>query len=155
MKNIKFILTILLLTKGILVSYSQNCENNLTLVNEALNKVPNTTYLKDFYARLDAVQPGKEIPKAKFSMVLTEGSYYQFSFANSKELPGKLIFELYNNKQLIGTNYQKKADRFHPYFGFKCHESGVYHMHLYFKDGEAGCGVGVLSFVRKLDDPKE
>ncbi|MCG8699413.1 MAG: hypothetical protein MI922_15260, partial [Bacteroidales bacterium] len=90
---------------------------------------------------------------SKFSMVLKDSTIYAFSFASSLKYPGKLVFELYDNhKQLLGKNYIESNDRYFNNFSFKCMKTGIYHMHIYFKDGKEGVGVGVLSFVRKIQD---
>ena len=55
-------------------------------------------YLKDFQIKLDAANPGEELPISRFSVVLSKNTEYLFSICNSHDYSGEAIFKLYDNK---------------------------------------------------------
>jgi hypothetical protein len=51
---------------------------------------------------------------------------------------------------LLGSTFISTTGKEFPFFDFKCQKTGVYHVFISFKEGKAGEGVGVLSYVKKL-----
>ena len=107
-------------------------------------------YLKDFQVKLDAAGPGEEPPVVRNSIVLSKNTEYLFSICNSNDYPGQAVFQLYDNNRLLSTNYVVATGQSYPKVSFKCSKTGVYHVWIYFKEGEQGLAVTVLSFVKKL-----
>ena len=147
----KYIL-ILVIFLAINQSYIFGQENNCdpSVLNDAVHKLDITAvYLKDFQVYLPA-QTDSKLPVAKFSMVLAENNIYQFAIANSDEYTGKAIFQLYEDKVLIGSTYNAANGKCYDLFTFKCKKSKVYDMHISFVDGKEGCAVGIIAFNGKF-----
>jgi len=85
----------------------------------------NVTYLKDFKIKLDAGDPP---PQVKQSFILTKNTKYRLTVCNSKDYPGKVVLQLFDNARLMGTTYMVATGKDVPYFDFLCQKTGVYHL---------------------------
>lgn len=147
MKNKVLIVSLLTLFLGVFASNAAKAQTEDELVEMCGMLAKGATYLKDFKIKLDAGDPP---PEAKYSLVLTKDTKYRFAICNSKDLPGKVVLQLFDNTRLLGTTYIVASGKDTPIFDLTCQKTGVYHLKFYFKDGQSGLAVGTLSFVEKI-----
>ena len=107
-------------------------------------------YLKDFIVKLDAGTPGGAPPSARFALLLSKSVVYRFSICTAPNSEGEAVLQLFDMNTLLGSTFISATGKDFPYFDFKCQKTGVYHVFISFKEGKAGEGVGVLSYVKKL-----
>jgi len=107
-------------------------------------------YLKDFVVKLDEGTPGGAPPTARFAMLLSKNVVYRFSVCTAPNSEGEAVLQLYDMNDMVGTTYFPSTGKEYPFFDFKCQKSGVYHIFISFKEGKAGEGVGIMSYVKKL-----
>ena len=148
MKNI---IVICLFISFELVAYNQENPCDPAVLQQAKDLlIENANFLKDFNVYLEKATKKESPPAAKYSMVLSDSTYYQFTIASSSEYPGKAIFQLYAEEKLIGSTYNPTTGKSDPSFQFRCMKTAVYHMLISFIDGEEGCAVGVLAYTGKF-----
>lgn len=124
-------------------AFSQSDE----LVNTCALNIGNATYMKDFKVKLQqsSVKPP---PSSKFSILMNKGTIYKLNTCNADGYPGKAIVELYDGAKKITANLQPDGT-IKDAVGFFCQKSGVYKIQVYFKDGQEGAAVVILSFMQK------
>ena len=128
-------------------TYAQ-CNNQLVTICSG-NLSSKATYLKELKVRLQAKQPGKKAPIARYALMLSKGTHYRFSVCNAKEFSGKAIIQLYdNNNRLLGSSYNPSNKKHYPAFDFLCNKSSVYKVLVSFEGGKEGCAVGILSMIK-------
>ena len=120
---------------------------NEKLVDIAVSQNRGATYLKDFKVKLPATPKNKPRAVAKFQIVLNGGNHYRFNIAKAKEFQGIPIIQLYEGNKLLGTSYLSSKNKNYKMFDFLCQKTGTYKIFISFKDGQAGCAVGILSLV--------
>lgn len=120
---------------------------NEKLVDIAVSQNRGATYLKDFKVKLPATPKNKPRAVAKFQIVLNGGNHYRFNIAKAKEFQGIPIIQLYEGNKLLGTSYLSSKNKDYKMFDFLCQKTGTYKIFISFKDGQAGCAVGILSLV--------
>jgi hypothetical protein len=143
----QFLLIVILIIAGLAPVYSQTTEQ---LVDICVSRLGEATYLRDFQVQLDAAEPGRALPVAKYSMVLNKNTQYRLSICNSDVSQGLGIIQLFDNKGLIGSNFSDATGTNYPAYDIQIQSTGVYHIFISFKDGMPGTAVGVLSFVKRL-----
>lgn len=139
--------TILIFMAGFYPVYAQSIEE---LVDICVSQLGDATYIRDFRVELDEARPGGQAPVARYSLVLNRNTQYRLSICNASDSPGRGTIQLYDSRGLIGSNYVASSDTHYPYFDIQIRSTGVYHVFISFKDGEAGKAVGVLSWVKQL-----
>jgi hypothetical protein len=107
-------------------------------------------YLKDFVVKLDEGTPGGAPPTARFALLLSKNVVYRFSICTAPNSTGEAMLQLYDGSTMIGSTFIASAGKEFPFFDFKCQKSAVYHVFISFKEGKAGEGVGIMSYVKKL-----
>jgi len=107
-------------------------------------------YLKDFIVNLDAGVPGGQPPSARFALLLSKGIVYRFTVCTAPNSDGEAVLQLYNQNTMLGSTYNSETGTEYSRIDFKCQTTGVYHVFISFKDGKAGEGVGIMSYVKKL-----
>jgi len=107
-------------------------------------------YLEDFVVKLDQGTPGGAAPTQRFAMLLSKNIVYRFSICSAPNSEGEAVLQLYDMNNLIGSTFIPSTGKDYPSFDFKCQKTGVYHIFISFKDGKAGEGVGIMSYVKKL-----
>lgn len=107
-------------------------------------------YLKDFVVKLDQGTTGGAPPTARFAMLLSKNVVYRFSICTAPNSDGEAVLQLYEMNTMLGSTYISSTGKDFPYFDFKCQKTGVYHIFISFKEGKAGEGVGIMSYVKKL-----
>ena len=147
MKNKVLIVSLLTLVLGVFAGEVAKAQTEDELIEMCGIIAKGATYLKDFKIKLDAGDPA---PQAKYSLVLTKDTKYRFAVCSSKDLPGKVVLQLYDNTRLLGTTYIVASGKDTPTFDLVCQKTGVYHLNFFFKDGQSGLAVGTLSFVEKI-----
>jgi hypothetical protein len=115
------------------------------LLDVCHSKLGDTRFLKSFPVQLEDQKPGASLPVVRYSMVLNAGTTYRIVGCNAQEYPGKVIFSLNFQNNLIVTSYSIDSKTHFPHIDFTCNMSGLYHFDFYFEDGKKGCAVGVIS----------
>lgn len=126
-----------------------NAQCNQELVNKcALGVGDNATYLKEFRVKLKAQKRGGPRPTARFTVVLNRDAHYRFSLCRAMDYDGEPILELYDANRMLASTYDIRTGREVQAFDFICRKSAIYQVFIYFKEGEEGCAVGILSLVQ-------
>lgn len=107
-------------------------------------------YLKDFIVKLDQGTPGGAPPTARFALLLSKNVVYRFSICSAPNSDGEAVLQLFDMNTLLGSTFISATGKDFPFFDFKCQKTGVYHVFISFKEGKAGEGVGIMSYVKKL-----
>jgi hypothetical protein len=107
-------------------------------------------YLKDFVVKLDQGTPGGAPPTARFALLLSKNVVYRFSICSAPNSEGEAVLQLFDMNTMQGSTFFSATGKDFPFFDFKCQKTGVYHVFISFKEGKAGEGVGILSYVKKL-----
>jgi hypothetical protein len=107
-------------------------------------------YLKDFVVKLDQGTPGGAPPTARFALLLSKNVVYRFSICSAPSSDGEAVLQLFDMNTLLGSTFISATGKDFPFFDFKCQKTGVYHVFISFKEGKAGEGVGIMSYVKKL-----
>ncbi len=107
-------------------------------------------YLKDFVVKLDQGTPGGAPPTARFALLLSKSVVYRFSICSAPNSDGEAVLQLFDMNTLLGSTFISATGKDFPFFDFKCQKTGVYHVFISFKEGKAGEGVGIMSYVKKL-----
>ncbi|HUW07552.1 MAG TPA: hypothetical protein VMW01_14995 [Williamwhitmania sp.] len=147
MKNKFLIISLLTLVIGLVSGGMLKAQTEDELVEICGMIAKDATYLKDFKIKLDAGDPP---PQYKQSIILTKNTKYRLTVCNSKDYPGKVVLQLYDNARLLGTTYVVATGKDFPFFDVTIQKTGVYHLIYSFKDGQPGLAVGTLSFVEKI-----
>jgi hypothetical protein len=128
-------------------AFSQTTEQ---LVEICTAQLTGATYLQDFQVQLGPAEPGKPVPVAKYSILLSQKTQYRFSVCNADNSQGKAIIQLFDGRGLIGSNYSTASGKDFPSFDIQIQKTGVYHVFISFQDGKQGTAVGIMSFVKRL-----
>ena len=147
MKNKVLIVSLLTLLLGVSVGGVAKAQTEDELVEMCGMLAKGATYLKEFKVKLDAGDPP---PQQRHSIVLTKDTRYRFAVCSSKDQPGKVVLQIYDNTRLLGTTFMVATGKDTPTFDLTCQKTGVYHLSFYFKDGQSGLAAGTLSFVEKI-----
>jgi hypothetical protein len=107
-------------------------------------------YLKDFVVKLDEGTPGGAPPTARYALLLNKSIVYRFSICTAPNSEGEAVLQLFDLNTLLGSTFITATGKDYPSFDFKCQKTGVYHVFISFKEGKAGEGVGIMSYVKKL-----
>lgn len=107
-------------------------------------------YLKDFVVKLDQGTTGGAPPTARFALLLSKSVVYRFSICTAPNSEGEAVLQLFDMNMMLGSTYVSATGKEFPSFDFKCQKTGVYHVFISFKEGKAGEGVGIMSYVKKL-----
>jgi len=107
-------------------------------------------YLKDFVVKLDQGTPGGAPPTARFALLLSKNIVYRFSICTAPNSDGEAVLQLFDMNNLLGSTFISATGKDFPFFDFKCQKTSVYHVFISFKEGKAGEGVGIMSYVKKL-----
>jgi hypothetical protein len=107
-------------------------------------------YLKDFVVKLDQGVPGGQPPTARFALLLSKGVVYRFTVCTAPNSDGEAVLQLFDMNTMLGSTYISSTGTEYSRIDFKCQKTGVYHVFISFKEGKAGEGVGIMSYVKKL-----
>jgi hypothetical protein len=107
-------------------------------------------YLKDFVVKLDQGTTGGAPPTARFALLLNKNIVYRFSVCSAPNSDGEAVLQLFDMNTLLGSTFITSTGKDYPSFDFKCQKTSVYHVFISFKEGKAGEGVGIMSYVKKL-----
>jgi len=146
MKNFIFLLSIF--TFGLAFALSAQDVSQLTA--QCAANAGDVMYLKDFVVKLDQGTPGGAPPTARFALLLSKNVVYRFSICSAPTSSGEAVLQLFDMNTLLGSTFISATGKEFPFFDFKCQKTGVYHVFVSFKEGKAGEGVGIMSYVKKL-----
>lgn len=128
-------------------SYAQDISQ---LAAQCAGNAGDVMYLKDFVVKLDQGVPGGAPPTARFALLLSKGVVYRFTVCTAPNSEGEAVLQLFDQNTLYGSTYNSATGTEYSRIDFKCQKTGVYHVFISFKDGKAGEGVGIMSYVKKL-----
>ena len=144
----KLFINILWMFFLIVQAYNMNAQCNEKLVIEAASKSgSNAVFMRDFRVHLAEGNIKNPVPYKKISVFLNKQVLYRFTVADSKEYSGRMLLQLYNKGELLGSTFEFENNNHVESFNFLCSRSGMYQVLLSFIDGKEGCGVGVMSMV--------
>jgi hypothetical protein len=146
MKNIVVIILFIALS----CAFSTQAQDISQLTAQCAANAGDVMYLKDFIVKLDAGTPGGAPPTARFALLLSKSVVYRLSICTAPNSDGEAVLQLFDMNTLLGSTFISATGKDFPFFDFKCQKTGVYHVFISFKEGKAGEGVGVLSYVKKL-----
>lgn len=132
------------------------CDNSL--VDKAvLQSGSDAVYLREFKVKFDRQGSRKEVPKAKYPVLLSKNTAYRFNVCDAVENEGKAVLELYLKNELVGSTYDEKTGTHSREFDFKCDKAAGYELVMFFEQGKPGCAVGILSMIteKQPEDEKE
>ncbi len=113
------------------------------------NSGDDATYLKNYIVKLESAGAGQKMQIAKYSMILKKNTIYRFSICET-ENSARGIIKLYDTHEKVGGNVVESSGEVFNAFDFVCQKTGVYHLIVSFKEGNAGKAVVVFSFVDKI-----
>tara|TARA_B100000809_G_scaffold264708_1_gene321273 strand:+ start:1724 stop:2158 length:435 start_codon:yes stop_codon:yes gene_type:complete len=120
------------------------------LLPEVIRKLADFTYTKDFQIKLKEVKSSRDNGFMTIPVMLNKGMKYRFVLDDAKELEGRMIFELHNDRgKRKLSSYVIDLDKHYSVLEFICGLSGMYFLNFEFKDTKAGCGVLVYGFKRE------
>jgi hypothetical protein len=128
---------------------SAQCDNSLIDITKSENG--GATYVKHFKVRFEKAKNPKKASKANFTILLNKGNHYRFNVHNDENKPGKAKLTLYDDYKDYGSNINPENGKVYPYFDFYCKKTNPYYISITFVDGEAGCAVGMLSYVKQFE----
>jgi hypothetical protein len=146
MKRFIIILTVLTFVSSVFLQ----AQDVSQLTAQCAANAGDVMYLKDFVIKLDQGTPGGAPPTARFALLLSKNVVYRFSICSAPNSDGEAVLQLFDMNTLLGSTFITATGRDFPFFDFKCQKTGVYHVFISFKEGKAGEGVGIMSYVKKL-----
>jgi hypothetical protein len=146
MKRFIIILTVLTFVSSVFLQ----AQDVSQLTAQCAANAGDVMYLKDFVIKLDQGTPGGAPPTARFALLLSKNVVYRFSICSAPNSDGEAVLQLFDMDTLLGSTFITATGRDFPFFDFKCQKTGVYHVFISFKEGKAGEGVGIMSYVKKL-----
>lgn len=141
---------LILCTLCAIISIGTKAQDISQLVAQCAGNAGDVMYLKDFVVKLDAGTPGGAPPTARFALLLNKSIVYRFSVCTAPNSEGEAVLQLFDLNTLLGSTFISSTGKDYPSFDFKCQKTGVYHVFISFKEGKAGEGVGIMSYVKKL-----
>jgi hypothetical protein len=146
MKKYITIIAIFILTCPVF-TYAQDISQ---LAAQCAANAGDVMYLKDFVVKLEEGVPGGAPPVARFALLLSKGVVYRFSVCSAPNSEGEAVLQLFDMNTMMGSTYNSTTGTEYTRIDFKCQKTGVYHVFISFKEGKAGEGVGIMSYVKKL-----
>ncbi len=127
--------------------YSQGNEELLSQCISTSGK--DATYLKDFSINLPEATDQQRPPVSKNTIILRKNTTYRFTVCTENNSKSEAIIQLYDTARLIASTLDKKTGKCYKSFNFHCSKTGPYNIFFYFKDGNKGNAIGILSYVKK------
>ena len=136
----KYLLTSIFLLVSVFVFSQEGC-NAIKYKQQNIDRLaPGFNYKHTFEIKPTLLKNGE----MEFNYILNRGTLYMMNMSNSSGEEKNYIIELYNQDGiLVGTNYDKRTDRFWP-IGYACNQSGVHKIKVRLKDTSKACGIIVL-----------
>ena len=123
---------------------------NQSLVTSCCTNVNSkSVFLQQFRAKLGAASNDKDLPVARFSVLMSKGNTYRFDVCSALDFEGEAILQLYDGDKLIASTYHTPSKTDFRAFEFFCSKTAIYKIYISFLDGKPGCAVGVLSMKKK------
>lgn len=94
----------------------------------------------EFLKRLDISMEKSSDTLTEFSFVLKDHFQYRLMFVEDEQYQKIASYELYENDQILATNFIKAKNKFFPYYDFKCSKEGTYHLKVKKQVDKKYCG---------------
>lgn len=120
---------------------------NDVLIDSAQKKLDGATYMNAFRVLLKKGKKSK-VPVANFKVQMNKGNIYRFVVSEDEANNTPLIAVLSDDYRKYGESYDKFEQVNYKGFDFRCTKTGYYYISGFFKDGEKGCGVIVMSLLK-------
>jgi len=121
---------------------------NEKLVEEAASKAgSNAIFMREFRVHLHEGTIKNPAPLKKVLVILNKNVVYRFTVADSKEYNGRMLLQLFNKGELLGSTFDIAQKREKLWFDYRCPQTGTYQVLLSFINGLEGCGAGVMSMA--------
>jgi hypothetical protein len=121
---------------------------NETLVEDAASKAgSNAIFMREFRVHLNEGTIKNPAPLKKAMVSLHRNVVYRFSIAESKEFKGRMVLQLFNKGQLLGSSFDIIQKQEKDWFDYRCPQNGNYQLLFSFNNGFEGCGAAVMSMV--------
>ena len=124
---------------------SEQCDQ--ALIDNCAAGSGNIKYIKHFRIRFAESKSTKNRSDGKFVMMLSNRKHYRVSACNDPSKQGSTIIDPSSDYSKLGENYNAETDKEYKAFDFMCTKTGPYYLTMFFKDGDEGCGVCVVSLV--------
>lgn len=145
MKTLTYILALFL---SFFVGNGIFAQCNEKLVVEAASKSgSNAIFMREFRVHLSEGTIKNPAPLKKIMVLLNKNVVYRFTVADSKDYNGRVLLQLYNKGELLGTTFDIDTKKEKTWFDYRCPQTGSYQVLLSFQNGLEGCGAGVMSMV--------
>ncbi len=144
MKHILSIIIFLFIT----VSIAQSQCNQSLVTSCSTNITSSSMFLQQYRAKLGDKGDKKDIPVARFSVLLNKGNTYRLDVCSALDFEGDAILQLYDGNKLIASTYHTASSTNFKAFEFFCSKSAIYKIYISFLDGKRGCAVGLLSMKK-------
>jgi len=145
MKILQYIVASLLFLFSGNVGFAQ-C--NEKLVEEAASKSgSNAIFMREFRVHLSEGTIKNPAPLKKISVILSKNVVYRFTVADSKDYTGRMLLQLFNKGEMLGSTFDIILKQEKTWFDYRCPKTGNYQVLLSFLNGLEGCGAGVMSMV--------
>lgn len=145
----KAIFVLFLISIFCTVNVFSQCDNSLIDITKENNG--GATYVKHFKVRFEKSKNPRKASIANFTILLNKGNHYRFNVQNDTTKPGKAKLTLYDDFKVYGSNINPSNGKIYPYFDFYCKKTNPYYISIQFVDGEEGCAVGMLSYVKQFE----
>lgn len=143
------LLLALLTSLFILSTGYASAQCNSELVDAAIAQSgADAIYLREFKVKFGAGNAKNPVPVGKFNVFLKENSQYRFNIATSKESESTAILQLFDKGTLLASTYEPGINTPKSFFDIVATKTGNYQVLLSFRDGKAGCAVGIMSLIR-------
>jgi len=129
------------------ITFSAQSQCSDVLIDSAMTRIGEATYMNAFRILMKKGKKNK-IPVANFKIQMNKGNIYRFIVAEALENKEVLIASLADDYNKYGESYDKFEQINYRGFDFKCTKTGYYYLSAYFKDGEEGCGVIIMSLLQ-------
>lgn len=132
-------------TLFIAISAKSQCSD--VLIDSALTRLDGATYMNAFRILMKKGKKNK-IPTASFKVQMNKGNIYRFIVSEAIENKEPLVATLSDDFKKYGSSFDNFEGVNYKGFDFKCTKTGYYYLSAFFKDGEEGCGVIVMSLIK-------
>ena len=138
----KTFITIVIVT---FFSFNGMTQCNDQLLSMAVNQLPEGfNYVKDIKVRMKKSKKKGPPISMKQGIVLNKGQVYKFYARNAKEYDGKIIFQLQNNRGVMGASYSN-GRHYTKGFSYKCNATGMYYLTSFYENGLEGCSIIIVA----------
>ncbi len=106
-------------------------------------------FLQELPVRLKAGTMKSPVRFRKFRTQLDSGVTYRVSVVNNPDFEGKVIMQLLDRNEILGSTFDLNSKVDHQQFDYTPLATKTYTLISSFREGKRGCALGILSMVVK------